>query len=420
MLDTGDAIFGFAVAAAIAWLLVPVADWLAWRWGIVDQPGDRRIHLSPRPKLGGLAMLVAVVAAGVIALPADPETRAILTGAVVIAIVGMADDALELSAPVKLAGQIIAVAIPVGAGVSVTDFTIPFFGRLEPGGVELVSLPWLGMVDLGELLTVLGIVAVVNAVNFADGVDGLAAGVVVISALSLTAIALSLDRNAAGVLAAITAGAALGFLRHGFPPASSFMGDTGSNLLGYLLGAIAVQGALKTNAVVAVAFPLAVLTVPLLDTGFVIAKRLKHRRPVFQADTSHFHHRMAGIGFSQRRTLAYLYGWTLAMAAFALALRFVPYSDDAGNLDLEWSLVLGAFLLTAVAASVYLLVSLEILKLRRLRSVQVADAGVPISLDQVDEGVERELTTGSFAARVPETGEFEVIDPETGTWGPGK
>ena len=127
-------------------------------------------------------------------------------------------------------------------------------------------------------------------------------------------IALSLDRNAAGVLAALTAGAALGFLRHGFPPASSFMGDTGSNLLGYLLATASVQGALKTNAVVALVFPLVVLAVPILDTGFVVAKRLKYRQPIYQADRWHFHHRMANIGFSQRRTLAYLYGWTLVLA----------------------------------------------------------------------------------------------------------
>jgi len=95
----------------------------------------------------------------------------------------------------------------------------------------------------------------------------------------------------------------------------SFMGDTGSNLLGFLLGAIAVQGALKTNAVVALAFPLVVLAVPILDTSFVLAKRLKYRRPIFVADRSHFHHRFANVGFSQRRTIAYLYGWTAAMAS---------------------------------------------------------------------------------------------------------
>src|SRR4029453_5621074 len=135
-------------------------------------------------------------------------------------------------------------------------------------------------------------VAMVNGINFIDGVDGLAAGVCAISAATPAIIALSLAREAAGTLAPPTARAPLGFLPPGFPPASSFMGDTGSNLLGYLLGAIAVQGALKTNAVVALFLPLIVLAVPILDTGFVVAKRLKYRRPFYKADRSHFHHRM--------------------------------------------------------------------------------------------------------------------------------
>ncbi len=183
----------------------------------------------------------------------------------------------------------------------------------------------------------IGIVAVVNVINFIDGIDGLAAGVCTIAAIAFAVIALSLERDAAGVLAALTAGAALGFLRHGFPPASSFMGDTGSNLLGYLLATIAVQGALKTNAVVALILPLVVLAVPILDTGFVVAKRLKYGQPIYRADAWHFHHRMANIGFSQRRTLAYLYGWTLVLAGLALALRFVPYSDNHGHFHPFWT-----------------------------------------------------------------------------------
>ena len=165
------------------------------------------------------------------------------------------------------------------------------------------DVPVLGNVKPGQVLTVVGFVAVMNVINFIDGVDGLAAGVCVISAATLAIIALSLDRPGAAVLAALTAGAALGFLRHGFPPASSFMGDTGSNLLGYLLATSRCWGALKTNAVVALFFPLIVLAVPILDTGFVVAKRIKYRRPIYEADRWHFHHRMANIGFSQRRTL---------------------------------------------------------------------------------------------------------------------
>ena len=267
-------------------------------------------------------------------------------------------------------------------------------------------------------MTTLGIVAIMNAVNFADGVDGLAAGVCVIAAMTLAVVALSLDRNAAGILAALTAGAALGFLRHGFPPASSFMGDTGSNLLGYLLAVTAIQGALKTNAVVALFFPLIVLMVPLLDSTFVVAKRLKYRRPIYEADRWHFHHRMANIGFSQRRTLAYLYGWTVAMAGLALALRFVPYSNDRGDFDALWTAVMIAFAVLAVAASVYLVIVLEILKLRRWRFRQLGDrvrAGASRQTEAaVDAGVARELQTGSFEAVDPDTGEVATVNPETG------
>jgi UDP-GlcNAc:undecaprenyl-phosphate GlcNAc-1-phosphate transferase len=351
---TADAVLAFIAAAAIAWLLVPLAERLAFRVGAIDVPQERSLHERPMPRLSGLAILVAVEVAGWIWLPDDGESRSILIGAIAIAAVGVLDDVYGLSALPKLVGQIAAASIPVVAGVRVDNLTLPFIGGWQ--------LDW-----LAYPLTVLGIVAVVNVINFLDGVDGLAAGVCVIAAVALAAIALSLERNSAGVLAALTAGAALGFLRHGFPPASSFMGDTGSNLLGFLLATASVQGALKTNAVIALAFPLVVLAVPILDTGFVVAKRLKYRQPVYQADAWHFHHRMANIGFSQRRTIAYLYAWTVVMAGLALALRFVPYSDNHGHFHAGWTALMLALIAAALAYSVYLVYVLEILKLRRAR-----------------------------------------------------
>jgi UDP-GlcNAc:undecaprenyl-phosphate GlcNAc-1-phosphate transferase len=408
--ETIDALYAFGVAAILALLLVPAAEWLARRVGAIDVPNERSLHIAPTPKLGGLAILVGILVAGLMFLPNGPgpggdETRAILIGAVAIAAVGVIDDIFDLHAGLKLLGQIGAVIIPVSAGVTVDSFTLPFIGGVEPGRTEIV-----GDIDLGEVLTVLGIVAIVNVINLSDGVDGLAAGVCVISAASLAIIALSLERNAAGVLAALTAGGALGFLRHGFPPASSFMGDTGSNLLGYLLGCIAIQGALKTSAVAALFFPLIVLAVPIFDTGFVVAKRLKYRRPIYAADRWHLHHRMANLGFSQRKTLAYLYGWALIMAGLGLAFRFIPYSDDRGNFDTGWTIVIVACVVLALAASVYLVVVLEILKLRGMRSRQLA----AMAPGAVDEGVARELETGSFEAVDPDTGEFRALDPETG------
>jgi UDP-GlcNAc:undecaprenyl-phosphate/decaprenyl-phosphate GlcNAc-1-phosphate transferase len=379
MATTTDAVLAFFLAAAIAWLLVPVAERLAFRVGAIDQPKERGLHDRPMPRLSGLAILVAIEVAGWIWLPGEGESRSILLGAVAIAAIGVVDDIWELPALLKLIGQVAAATIPVLAGVRVDNLTLPFVGGFELG--------W-----LAYPLTVFGIVAVVNVINFLDGVDGLAAGVCAIAAITLAAIALSLERYAAGTLAALTGGAALGFLRHGFPPASSFMGDTGSNLLGFLLATASVQGALKTNAVIALAFPLMVLAVPILDTGFVVAKRLKYRQPIYQADSWHFHHRMANIGFSQRRTVAYLYGWTLVMAGLALALRFVPYSDNHGHFDALWTAVMVVLLLGALTYSVYLIYVLEILKLRRGRLN-------------------------------PETGEFEAlqieeIDPEGGAEGP--
>jgi len=412
-----EALFAFLLAGIVTLLLVPSTIRLARRVGAIDLPGGRSLHEVPTPKLGGLAILAGALIAGLIWLPWDAETRAILGGALAISLVGFLDDVYDLGAATKLFGQTVAVVIPVTAGVTVESFTFPFLGALDPGSVELIGLPGGGAIDLGDVGTVLGIVAVINVINLIDGVDGLAAGVCVISGIALAVIALSLERNAAGVLAALTAGASLGFLRRGFPPASTFMGDTGSNLLGYLLGVVAIQGALKTNAVIALFLPLIILTVPILDTGFVVAKRLKYGRPIYRADRWHFHHRMANIGFSQRRTLAYLYGWTLVMAALALALRFVPYSDDHGHFDVLWTAVTAAFGLLALAASVYLVEVLEILNLRRMRLRQLVsirrDAGRPVPpAEQVDLAVARELETGSFPAVDPETGEFEAVEPD--------
>jgi UDP-GlcNAc:undecaprenyl-phosphate/decaprenyl-phosphate GlcNAc-1-phosphate transferase len=410
-----EAILAFLVAGLVTMLLVPSTIRLARRVGAIDRPSWRSLHEAPTPGLGGLAILVGVLVAGLIWLPWNTETRAILAGSIAIAAVGALDDIFELGAAPKLLGQTVAVVIPVSVGVTVASFTFPFLGQVNPGTVQLVNLPGSGAIDLGDVGTVIGIVAVINVINLIDGVDGLAAGVCMISGISLAVIALSLDRDPAGLLAALTAGASLGFLRHGFPPARTFMGDTGSNLLGYLLGVVAVQGALKTNAVIALFLPLIILAVPILDTGFVVAKRLKYGRPIYRADRWHFHHRMANIGFSQRRTLAYLYGWTLVMAGLALALRFVPYSDNHGHFHALWTAVMAFFLVAALAASVYLVEVLEILKLRRVRLRQLVslrrDVGRPApAAEQVDIGVAEELQTGSFPVVNPETGEFEAVD----------
>ncbi len=392
-MDELDALGAFLVAALIAFVATPPVARLARRLGVLHHPRDRDLHDRPVPGLGGLAILAAVVVAALIFLPWNGETRGILGGALAIAFVGAVDDWRPngLHPAVKLAGQFAAAAVPVAAGVYVDHVTLPF---VDPVGLSETA---------GRALTLVGIVAVMNVVNFTDGADGLAAGVCTIAAATFAIIALSLGRDEAGVLAALTAGAAVGFLWHNFHPASIFMGDAGSNLLGLLLACVAIQGVLKTAAVVALFFPLLILAVPALDATFVVAKRIKYGRPVYSADRWHFHHRFANIGFSQRRTVLYLYGWTLSLAALALAMRFVPYSEDDGTLNAGWALVIAAFGLVALAASLYLVLVLEILKFRRFREREIqrqVDTGeMPaLSADEIEREVEREVETGEFEA----------------------
>ena len=257
-----------------------------------------------------------------------------LLAAALITLVGALDDRFDLHPALKLVGQMLAAVIVVHFGVGVKAITLPFIGR--------TALPQRGLADAGPMLTVIGLVAMMNVVNFSDGVDGLAAGVCAIIAAAMAVIAFDLGRQQPGVLAALTAGAALGFLVYNFPPASSFMGDCGANLLGLLMGVIAVEAAVKTAAVVSFVLPLILLAVPFLDTTFVVLKRLKYRQPIYRSDSEHFHHRMARIGFSSRRTIAYLYAWTLMLAGLALALRFIPYSDHKGHFHTGWTLVMVA------------------------------------------------------------------------------
>ncbi len=387
-----QAALAFLAATLLAYMLTPVAARIAIKVGAVAEVGERSLHQKAMPSLGGLAIFAAVLVPALIFMPANDETFAIMLGAVLAVFVGAVDDIADLHAGVKLAGQVAAAAVPVLGGVVVTRVTLPFIGGFDLG-------------SLAEPLTMLGIVAVMNVVNFTDGVDGLAAGVCLIAGATFALIALSLDRSSAGILAACTAGAALGFLFHNFHPASIFMGDAGSNLLGYLLACIAIQGVLKTAAVVALVFPLVILAVPILDTGFVVAKRIKYGVPVYQADRWHFHHRFVNIGFSQRQTVLYLYAWTAVLACLALALRFVPYSDGHGNFHTGWTVVMILIGLSAIAASFYIVIVLEILKLRRfsgrrLRRERVAGHPEPTPVE-VDAHVARSLETGEFPALPP-------------------
>jgi UDP-GlcNAc:undecaprenyl-phosphate/decaprenyl-phosphate GlcNAc-1-phosphate transferase len=390
-----DAVLSFLVATAVAALATPMAARLARRLGAVDHPRERGLAERPTPLLGGLAILAAVLVAGWIWLPpkiflphvygrpgpgGEVHIWAVIAGACLITLIGAIDDVRPLPPLVKLVGQIAAALIAVEAGAVVTAVNLPL--------VHQLTFP-----NAGGVLTVIWLVALMNVVNFSDGVDGLAAGLCAIDGIAFAIIAFDLGVKGAPILAAITAGGALGFLFHNFYPASVFMGDAGANLLGYLLGVTSVVGSLKTNALVALIVPLVILVIPFLDTGFVIAKRLKYRRKPWSADANHFHHRMARIGFSQRKTVIYLYTWSVLMAGLAVGLRIVSHHhrDQTG-----WIIGLMVFAVVCAAASVYLIYVLEIFKFKGLRTIEIRRAHPGTTEDEIEDQVAKDIETGEF------------------------
>jgi UDP-GlcNAc:undecaprenyl-phosphate GlcNAc-1-phosphate transferase len=353
--DHLEVLWGALGALAIVLVLTPAVGRAARYLRLVDRPveGGRARHEIPR--LGGLALFLGIFVPSLAFLPLGGELRGVLVGAGVATTVGAVDDFRGLNWWQKLGGQVLAAAIPTGFGVWIQRFTFPVIGVHEMPS-------WVGIP-----LTVLAIVAVMNMVNFLDGLDGLAAGVCAISGATFSIIELSLGRIGAAVLAAIVCGACLGFLRHNFYPARIFMGDSGALLLGYTLAAISVQGLLKTAALATLLLPLLVLAVPVLDTSFVVAKRLRSGQPIYVADARHLHHRFMRLGYSQRRAVVYLWGWCITLAAAALATRFAPPHHHGrwsfGNLAVDC--VAG---LLAVTFSLYVVYVLEIVKLASPRA----------------------------------------------------
>ncbi|HEY2939644.1 MAG TPA: MraY family glycosyltransferase [Gaiellaceae bacterium] len=352
--DHPEALYGAALALVIVILLTPAVGGMARLLGVVDEPGARRMNRKAVPRLGGLALFFGIFVPALAFLPFGRETKGLLLGAAVATLVGAIDDFRGLGWWEKLGGQIAAAAIPTGFGIWVHRFTFPIVG--------VHALPeWVGVP-----LTVLWIVAIMNMVNFLDGLDGLAAGVCAISGFTFCLIALSLGRAEPAILAAVVFGACLGFLRHNFYPARIFMGDSGALLLGFTLGALAIQGLLKTAAVATLLFPLLVLAVPIIDTSFVVAKRLKYRQPVYAADRYHLHHRFMNIGFSQPRAALYMWSWCAVLAGAALATRFIQFRAH-GVWHLWQTVAVAAIGAVALAASIYMVYLLEIVKLANPR-----------------------------------------------------
>jgi UDP-GlcNAc:undecaprenyl-phosphate GlcNAc-1-phosphate transferase len=351
---TPEVLYGAAIAFVIVVLLTPAVGGMARMLGAVDRPDARRLNRRPIPRLGGLAIFLGIVVPSIAFLDLSGESRGVLLGAAVATVVGAVDDFRGLTPSVKLAGQFVAASIPPMFGVWIDHFTFPFLG--------VVDLPaWIGVP-----ISMLFIVAVMNMVNFLDGLDGLAAGVCAIAGTTYAILALSLGKADPAILSAVVAGACLGFLRHNFFPARIFMGDSGALCLGFILASVSIQGLLKTASTVVLLLPLLVLAVPIIDTSFVVARRLKHSRPIYTADQSHLHHRFLNIGFTQRRAALTMWLWCASLAGAALATRFVPFREGGEWHPWETLLVL-AIGFFAVAFSIYVVYLLEIVKLANPR-----------------------------------------------------
>jgi len=300
------------LAAVLVFLLTPLTARLAHRAGVVDIPSDeRRMHMAAVPLLGGLAIYVAWLVSTLLLVDVTRPYWGIIGGATIVVAVGLFDDLYELEPIVKFIGQLLAIGVAVYFDVRITRVAVPFTD-------VFVHFPTI----VSVFVTAFWMAAIINMVNFIDGLDGLAAGVCAISALTFSVIALSTGFATMGVVAAVLAGATFAFLRFNFHPATIFMGDAGSMLLGFTLGAISVQSVMKSTAAVALLLPLLVLAVPFTDLFLIVWRRWRRGVPFYSPGQDHVHHDLVLVhGFSQRKSVLLLYAWCLLLNALAIAMQ---------------------------------------------------------------------------------------------------
>ena len=315
----------FLAAGVIAYIMTPVAIWLAQKIGAVDMPNQRKVHTHAMPRIGGIAifagvMLPGLFEAGYVLKGQYLPFWGILAGGTIIFAVGLLDDLVELSAWKKLAGQSLGACVAITCGLRVHFIT----------GISSDHLYVLGVLSIP--VTFLWLVGVTNAINLIDGLDGLAAGVSGIAALSLGIVAYTQGQPALLVLMVVIGGAILGFLPYNFHPAQTFMGDCGSNFLGFLMGATAILGMAKMTAIVSLLVPVLILGVPILDTLFAILRRMHNGVGIFSPDKNHLHHRLLKMGFSHAHTVLIIYGVSAVFGASAIVMRWVSRPQAAAIL----------------------------------------------------------------------------------------
>ena len=327
------AILGFLIAAVIVYALTPLMGRLAHRTGAVDTPADgRRMHVMATPLLGGLGMYIGWMVGVMLLVRIDRPVWGIIGGATIIVAIGLFDDLYELEPIVKFVGQLLAIAVAIYFDIRITRMGVPFTDIM-------VHFPFI----VSILATAFWMAMIVNMVNFIDGLDGLAAGVCGISALTFSSIALATNFPGMAVIAAVLAGATFAFLRFNFHPASIFMGDAGSMLLGFVLACVSVQSVMKGTAAVALVLPLLVLGVPFVDLFLIVWRRWRRGVPFYSPGQDHVHHDLVLVhGFTQRKSVLLLYSWCVCLSGLAIATQQ------------RWQPAIIAFAIAALVSTAYM------------------------------------------------------------------
>ncbi|WP_333887319.1 MraY family glycosyltransferase [Clostridium sp.] len=306
-----NSLYLFAIVSTVlSVIFTPIVKRIALKLQVIDMPEeDRRIHNKPMPLLGGLSIYFSFIIT--LLLKKGDFTRpemGLVLGATIIVIGGFLDDKFDIKPRYKLIFQIAAALILIIYGVKIVIITNPFSSVYQFTNVGVMSIP----------LTIIWVVGITNALNLIDGLDGLASGIGFISSLTILIIALLNNRYEAAVLAIILCGAILGFLPYNFNPASIFMGDTGAQLLGFLLAAISIGGAIKSAAAFSIAVPILALGIPIYDTLFAMIRRKINGKPIMQADRGHLHHRLLDMGFSQKQAVGTMYAISAVLGSFSI------------------------------------------------------------------------------------------------------
>ena len=318
----------FSVSLVTALVMTPVARRIAWRVGSVDHPGARRVNKNPTPRMGGIAVFVALLVSCAVAIvlvgrqAGSPGVYGvgvgrevshlwIAIGLTVVFVTGLLDDYLSLSPKQKLLGQVLGATAAVMGGTVIDVIVNPLTG----GGINLglAAYP----------LTVLYLVAYTNIFNLIDGLDGLASGIACIASVTMCVISTMAGRFDAAMLALMLAGATLGFLRYNFNPASIFLGDSGSLLVGFALGVVSLLSVSRVAGLTAIIVPLVISGIPIIDTFSAIIRRGRAHVSIGQADKGHIHHRLMAEGLNQRQTVLIIYVWTMALCVGSLVMTQV-------------------------------------------------------------------------------------------------